>query len=364
MLSLSVAWQAYVQDAPHLYITAAIALRLQGDHHSRRAAPHHRAARHPSRRRERRRHRPDHARRPGAGGAVGGGDAARGERGGCAGARGSRLRAVGGAARHADDGDAAQRGEHGGRLHVAGERADPRRGGRQGHAAGGRDLRRLFGAGRLHRDRRVPVPHQRAVRDRRRARSRPIPGRAASERAPLRRRGGDPDSAGGDGGAARACCPAIGFRRRSTSPRRSRPLSPRSRSLFVKPASGDYFLVDDLNIVFIVLNTFVAFTTSVFSAELHRPRAGDRPADADPSALLSRDVSGAAVRDESRAGRQQYRPDVGGDRDGDADHGGDGRHLPHATRRSKRRGNTSSSAASASRWRCSAPSSSTWRRGR
>jgi len=33
-----------------------------------------------------------------------------------------------------------------------------------------------------------------------------------------------------------------------------------------KPASGDYFLVDDLNIVFIVLNTFVAFTSSVFSA--------------------------------------------------------------------------------------------------
>jgi len=38
-------------------------------------------------------------------------------------------------------------------------------------------------------------------------------------------------------------------------------------SLFVsKPASGPYLLVDDLNIVFVVLNTFVAFTTSVFSA--------------------------------------------------------------------------------------------------
>ncbi len=33
-----------------------------------------------------------------------------------------------------------------------------------------------------------------------------------------------------------------------------------------KPPTGPYFLVDDLNIVFIVLNTFVAFTTSVFSA--------------------------------------------------------------------------------------------------
>ena len=38
-------------------------------------------------------------------------------------------------------------------------------------------------------------------------------------------------------------------------------------SLFVrKPETGSYILVDDLNIVFIVLNTFVAFTTSLFSA--------------------------------------------------------------------------------------------------
>ncbi|UWU18641.1 hydrogenase 4 subunit F (plasmid) [Rhizobium sullae] len=33
-----------------------------------------------------------------------------------------------------------------------------------------------------------------------------------------------------------------------------------------RPAPGQYLLVDDLNIVFIVLNTFVGFTTSVFSA--------------------------------------------------------------------------------------------------
>ena len=45
VLSLSVAWQAYVQDAPHLYITAAIALVVQGDRHSGRAAPDHRPAR-------------------------------------------------------------------------------------------------------------------------------------------------------------------------------------------------------------------------------------------------------------------------------------------------------------------------------
>ncbi|MEK1889335.1 MAG: hydrogenase 4 subunit F [Phyllobacterium sp.] len=33
-----------------------------------------------------------------------------------------------------------------------------------------------------------------------------------------------------------------------------------------RPQPGRYFLIDDLNIVFIVLNTFVGFTTSVFSA--------------------------------------------------------------------------------------------------
>jgi len=36
--------------------------------------------------------------------------------------------------------------------------------------------------------------------------------------------------------------------------------------LFHRPDSGQYILVDDLNIVFIVLNTLVAFTTSWFSA--------------------------------------------------------------------------------------------------
>ncbi|POR55270.1 hydrogenase 4 subunit F [Bosea psychrotolerans] len=38
-------------------------------------------------------------------------------------------------------------------------------------------------------------------------------------------------------------------------------------SLFAsKPEPGPYILVDDLNIVFVVLNTFIGFTTSVFSA--------------------------------------------------------------------------------------------------
>ena len=39
-------------------------------------------------------------------------------------------------------------------------------------------------------------------------------------------------------------------------------------SLFVTewPAPGSYFLVDDLNIVFVALNTFIGFTASLFSA--------------------------------------------------------------------------------------------------
>ncbi|HUA78229.1 MAG TPA: hydrogenase 4 subunit F [Acetobacteraceae bacterium] len=36
--------------------------------------------------------------------------------------------------------------------------------------------------------------------------------------------------------------------------------------LFHRPAPGALFLIDDLNVVFIVLNTFVGFTTSLFSA--------------------------------------------------------------------------------------------------
>jgi len=36
--------------------------------------------------------------------------------------------------------------------------------------------------------------------------------------------------------------------------------------LFIRPETGRYLFVDDLNVVFIVLGTFVGFTTSVFSA--------------------------------------------------------------------------------------------------
>ena len=43
-------------------------------------------------------------------------------------------------------------------------------------------------------------------------------------------------------------------------------------SLFVteRPTPGSYFLVDDLNIVFVALNTFIGFTASLFHS-WHRP---------------------------------------------------------------------------------------------
>ena len=64
--------------------------------------------------------------------------------------------------------------------------------------------------------------------------------------------------------------------------------------------------------------------------KLHRARDRDRPPEVNLRAFLSRHVPGDDVRNEPRAGGQQYRPDVGGDRDGDPDHSADGRHLPHA----------------------------------
>ena len=101
-------------------------------------------------------------------------------------------------------------------------------------------------------------------------------------------------------------------------------------SLFARHGPpGTYFLIDDLNIVFIVLNTFVGFTTSVFSAS-YRPRAGNWPPDAEQSAFLSRHISGDDVRHEPGVDRQQYRPDVGGDRTGDAGDRGHGGPLSHA----------------------------------
>src|ERR1019366_10632315 len=235
---------------------------VQGHRHPGGAAPDHRASRHPPRDRNRGRRRPRHAARHGAGCAVNGGDAA-GDRGRRpAGARGPRLRAVGGAARPIDDGDTAQRRKPSDRLHVAGKR--PGAGGhrRQRHAAGGRNQHRLFGADRLHRHRHLPVPDSRAFRHRRRAGARSLPWRAAMIIDALSGVLLIP--------ALSACLLAAlpGYRLTSRLNVLAAFLSfATAASLFVvDPQSGPYLLVDDLNKVFIVLTTFVAFTTSVFSA--------------------------------------------------------------------------------------------------
>ncbi len=96
-----------------------------------------------------------------------------------------------------------------------------------------------------------------------------------------------------------------------------------------RPAPGRYLLVDDLNIVFIVLNYLRRIHHQRLQRQLYRPRDRDRPADAGLSALLSRHVSGPDVRHEPGAAGEQHRADVGRDRDGDAHHRADGRNLPH-----------------------------------
>ena len=208
VLSLSVAWQAYIQDAPHLYVTAAIALVLKAIiipvalHRIVVRLGIHRTI--------------ETVVGIGPTMLAGIGLVAlsmvvmlQGHGGGrSAGARGPGVRAVGRAARPADDGDAAQRGQPGRRLHVAGERPDPGGHRRQGHAAGGRDQRRLLGAGRLHRHRRVPVPHPRALRLGRRRRRSTSSGESGDERpagrSAARAADADPGHPGGGGRAAGA----------------------------------------------------------------------------------------------------------------------------------------------------------------
>ena len=125
-----------------------------------------------------------------------------------------------------------------------------------------------------------------------------------------------------------------------------------------RPAAGTFLLVDDLNLFLIVLNTFVGFTTSAYSAGYIAYELAAGKLTPGYLRFYHAMYQIADVRHEPGASRRQHRPDVGGDRAGDADHCADGRHLPDARRRWKRPGNTSSSAASASRWRCSAASSS------
>ena len=98
---------------------------------------------------------------------------------------------------------------------------------------------------------------------------------------------------------------------------------------FRRPPTGPYLLVDDLNATFIVLTTFVGFTTSVFSASYigHELETGRLTP---PFVRFYHAMYQVLMFAMNLAlDRQQYRPDVGGDRDGDADHRADGRHLSH-----------------------------------
>ena len=89
-----------------------------------------------------------------------------------------------------DDDRAPQRGDAGRRLHVDGERPDPRRHRRARHAARGRGQRRLLGADRAVRVRGLRVPHPRALRHRRSSRrSTACAGTADDPRLPARRAG-------------------------------------------------------------------------------------------------------------------------------------------------------------------------------
>ena len=73
---------------------------------------------------------------------------------------------------------------------------------------------------------------------------------------------------------------------------------------FPRPAPGPYLLVDEFNTIFIVLITFVGFTTSVFSATLCRLRDRHQPRRAALLAALSRALSGADARLQSRTAQQ------------------------------------------------------------
>ncbi len=101
-------------------------------------------------------------------------------------------------------------------------------------------------------------------------------------------------------------------------------------SLLVRrPQPGVYLLIDDLNGTFVVLTTFVGFTTSVFSASYigHELEIGRLT----PPFVRFYHAMYQVLMFAMNLGthRQQYRLDVGGDRDGDADHGAHGRYLPH-----------------------------------
>src|SRR5262249_27495956 len=163
-----------------------------------------------------------------------------------------------------DDDHPAQRRHPDRRLHVAGKRPGAGRHRRPRHAAGGRVLGRVLDPHRLHRVRRVRAAHPRAVRHRRRERARPFPRRA--ERAAVM---GPLD--------ALLWIPAIAVPLLATIPdyRLGARLNVAASGLtfaagasllFVPRLRTDILIIDDFNIFLVTITTFVAFTTSIFSA--------------------------------------------------------------------------------------------------
>src|SRR6185369_6739732 len=124
--------------------------------------------------------------------------------------------------------------------------------------------RGLLHPDRAHRDRHLPVSHSRALRNCR---------RAPPSRAPWRAAMIEPGAAAL---GAILLIPALGAALLALLPddRTSARLNALASGLTfacalvllgARPAAGSFLIVDDLNVVFIVLSTFVGFTTSVFS---------------------------------------------------------------------------------------------------
>src|SRR5262249_47876660 len=153
--------------------------------------------------------------------------------------------------------------------HVDGERPGAGRGRRARHAAGGRDFGRVCGADRLHRVRHVLFPHSRALRFARPA----VPGKLSRRPARERRVSGDLLSPV----TVLIAVPLIAAAVLAvwSGPRFSSMFNVIANlTTFVasltlpveRPEPTSYIFIDDFNVYLVVLTTFVAFTTSWFSA--------------------------------------------------------------------------------------------------
>src|SRR5262249_15510610 len=126
----------------------------------------------------------------------------------------------------------------------------------------GRDQRCLLDPDCLHRDRHLPVPHSRAFRHGGPARARQSPRRAPMNFDALTAVLVIPAFAA----ALLAVLPGYWFTARLNAIAALGTFLVALLPFFVRPRPGQYLHIDDLNNVFIVLTTFVGFTTSVFSA--------------------------------------------------------------------------------------------------